>query len=171
MVWIRPTKREINEYYQDLDERRKLDDMEWNIIHYHYYRLGVVDNKTSSLLQYNGIVLATLAILVSSDRDEIIINTNYEVILFFVSLLFSFISVITLLNSVSLKWRIICERSSLEDLHDSLLKATIVRTKTYVRALWLSRVSGVALAVLFFLVVIRAGFLSLLINDLQKIIS
>lgn len=168
MAFATISKRELNEYYEDLEFRRTLDPIEHSVIENHYYRLGVVDNKTSALLQYDGIVLATLAILLTAEYENVRVNTGYEVALFFVSLTFCLLSTLTLLGSINLRWRVVCSRTPLEDLHDSLIRSTIKRTKIYIRALWLSRISGLFLAVLFYLILFRSGLIQDMISSMTN---
>ena len=165
MWWV--GEKELQNYREDLAYRRTLGAEEWNTLNQHHnYRLSAIDAKTASLLQYNGIVVATLAILLTSERGDFNISTQLEVGLFLLSFVLSVFSIVTLLNSISLKWAIVRDQKGLEALHNGLSKATLARTKVYVCALWLSRIAGLALAALFLIVFARGELFSTMLGGL-----
>lgn len=164
------SKSDLKKYYQDLQKRRDLGYSEKDIIDYHYYRLGVVDNKTNSLLQYNGIALAALIILISSEREIIRVNSLYEITFFLFAFAFSFAALLTLLSSITLRWRVICDGETLEKVHDSLICSTIRRTKIYRRGLRFSQIGGWALIICFILIFFRSGIFNPIIDEIQRYI-
>ena len=129
-----------------LDERER-----WGI-KYLYDRLGIIDNKTSSLLRFNGVAMGFLAILASRilERHELVANPRALLVVAMIALLLFGFAEYQALKIFWLQFDRIGPGRSVGDYKEAFFDITCKRENYYRQAFRASCAAAVA----FFIVIL-----------------
>lgn len=144
-----PSGKDILDRYAIYDGRAIHDISNKDKIDFIYSVLGVLDAKSASLMQFNGIILAIFAIFIRDNNQNELFSKSGMLVL-----IASFVSIFLCLLVVALSWRFL-EMATTEKGHhsvsneiDHLCKALWLRERSYQIA-WLASVVSVVGLIIF----------------------
>lgn len=115
------------------------DQRDWTEFLFWYENLSILDGKSASLLQFNSVVLAVIAIFYTSDRNSLLR------FVFAGALLVSVVSCLLCLKVVWIHWSDTPSLQSPVEHGRSLLRVRDLRTRLYRAAWWLAGAGLLAL--------------------------
>ena len=126
-----------------IDALKKLDDEpdHARLFDFLYQNLSILDSKASTLLSFNSVVLAVVAIIMTGTQ-----NTGLNCF-YFLSMLCLLVSCILCLCIVWIHWSTTDDMANIDQHASTLLKVRFKRTREYRIAWWLSLLSVLMLAV------------------------
>jgi hypothetical protein len=121
-------------------------------IKYLYDRLGIIDNKTSALLRFNGVAMGFLAVLVSRilERPELFVEPRKLTVVATIALFLFGYAEVQAFNIFWLRFDRVAQNRSLAEYKDAFFDVTCRREGYYRQAF----IASVVAAIAFFVVIL-----------------